>query len=121
MACLPVIFLAAAAVAAQAVDQSDPDIPEAKGYVRCVLNEATRLSPSGEPAETIGRAAAVRCNNQLSPAAKAISRASNAILQARGWSASSNSDDVKADLKATAQEAAILAVVEERLRAKQGR
>ena len=91
-----------------------------KDYVGCAMDEATRLSPSGEAAEAIARVAVFECRDKLSAAARAIDQTSSALLQTKGWHGDGQlhtSAELEPKVKAEAEDAALMVLVEARLKA----
>ena len=96
-----------------------PEPPEVAAYMRCVADNTRRLIPSGETAEAIAIAATFNCSSGLEAAGRALDKASNAAVRARGFNYPSNLDDsfkAAEKIQAMARDMSITAVVESRLK-----
>ena len=94
---------------------------EAHTYMSCVVGETQRLLPSGEAAPSIADAAVFLCQPKLNAAVRAINRASDAVVHAKGFVGTgqlSSLDRLENQLEHSAHNVAVTVVVESRLKSR---
>jgi hypothetical protein len=110
LACRAVIYLLLAAAAV-----APGTSPEERVYSDCVMAQAKRLTPSGEPAETIARVSKLLCQDKFDAALARLHKAREAALEESG--VSGTLDETRRMLNDLADSFAITVVVEERAKA----